>query len=121
MDSFHMSDAEKDEIWRLTRQGLPVRMVCRRIGRASGSVRGYLARSGGVRPAVRRRAPDRLTLSRAGGDFRWTRRRFVVAGHRGRPGPGTVDGVAGSRRQRRPKRLSPNAGGRRGVAAGLPA
>jgi IS30 family transposase len=62
MDSFHMSDAEKAEIWRLTRQGLPVRVVCRRIGRASGSVRGYLARSGGVRPPVRRRAPDRLTL-----------------------------------------------------------
>jgi IS30 family transposase len=63
VDSFRMSDAEKAEIWRLTRQGLPVRVVCRRIGRASGSVRGYLARSGGVRPPVRRRAPDRLTLA----------------------------------------------------------
>jgi IS30 family transposase len=58
-----MSDAEKAEIWRLTRQGLSVRVVCRRIGRASGSVRGYLAHSGGVRPPVRCRASDRLTLA----------------------------------------------------------
>src|SRR3954453_1561654 len=63
MGSFHMSEAEKAQIWELIREGLSVRLVCRRGGRASGSVRSYLASTGGVRPPVRRRAPDRLTLS----------------------------------------------------------
>lgn len=62
MDSFHMSEAEKDQVWELIREGLSVRLVCRRVGRASGSVRAYLASTGGVRPPVRRRAPSRLTL-----------------------------------------------------------
>src|SRR3954452_21411600 len=62
MGSFHMSEAEKAQIWELVREGLSVRLVCRRVGRASGSVRQYLANTGGVRPPVRRCAPDRLTL-----------------------------------------------------------
>src|SRR4051812_19774196 len=62
MGSFHLSEAEKAQIRELVREGLSVRLVCRRVGRASGSVRQYLANTGGVRPPVRRRAPDRLTL-----------------------------------------------------------
>src|SRR4051794_19984953 len=62
MGSLHMSEAEKAQIWELIRDGLSVRLVCRRVGRASGSVRSYLASTGGVRPQVRRRAPSRLTL-----------------------------------------------------------
>src|SRR3954464_15888710 len=63
MGSFHMSEAEKAQIWELIREGLSVRLVCRRVGRAWGSVRSYLASTGGVRPPVRRRAPGRLALA----------------------------------------------------------
>src|SRR3954465_13232352 len=52
MGSFHMAEAEKAQIWELIREGLSVRLVCRRVGRASGSVRSYLASTGGVRLAA---------------------------------------------------------------------
>jgi len=63
VETFHLGEAEKEQIWAWTREGQSVRMVARRLGRAQASVRGYLALTGGVRAPVRSRAADRLTLA----------------------------------------------------------
>jgi IS30 family transposase len=63
VETFHLSETEKEQIWAWTREGQSVRMVARRLGRAQASVRGYLAVTGGVRPPVRSRAADRLSLA----------------------------------------------------------
>ena len=62
MRSFHLSEDEKSEIWLLTRQGTSVRAVSRRLRRSVASVRGYMELTGGVRPPVRQRAVNRLSV-----------------------------------------------------------
>ena len=59
---FHMSDEERGEIWRLTRQGMSVRALARHLGRSTGSIQGYMKLTGGVRPRVRSRSAIRLSV-----------------------------------------------------------
>jgi IS30 family transposase len=70
MRSFHLSEDEKSEIWSLTRQGTSVRAVSRRLRRSVASVRGYMELTGGVRPPVRRRAANQLTVEQREEIFR---------------------------------------------------
>src|SRR4051794_23770802 len=63
MRSFHMSVEEKAEVWRRTREGMSVRALSRAMGRATGSIHNYMLASGGVRPPVRCRAGNRLSLT----------------------------------------------------------
>ena len=57
-----MSDEERGEIWRLTRQGMSVRALARHLGRSAGSIQGYMKLTGGVRPRTRSRAAIRLSV-----------------------------------------------------------
>ncbi len=57
------SDEQLEKLWGLRSAGLPISRVARQIGRNPISVHAYLARCGGVRPAVRRRAAGHLTLT----------------------------------------------------------
>src|SRR5947209_12500511 len=57
-----MSEAEKNEIWRLVGQGWSLAVVGRRLGRGKASVVDFVAASGGVRPPVRCRRPVQLSL-----------------------------------------------------------
>ena len=87
-----LTPADEDEIWERLRAGHAAKPTARALGLTAGGVRAYLVRCGGIRPALRRRAPGRLSLSRAGGDLPWPGRWSVVAGDRGRAGQGAVDG-----------------------------
>ena len=62
MQSFHLSEAEKAEIWSLSRRGVAGNAIARRLGRSTATVRDYRALTGGVRPPVRCRASNRLTF-----------------------------------------------------------
>jgi len=56
------SDQEKAEIWRLIVAGVGVRAISVQLGRSRPGIRRYLASSGGVRPPVRCRAANRLSV-----------------------------------------------------------
>src|SRR3954471_16884602 len=58
-----MSEAEKDEIWRLVGRGLSLAGVGRRLGRGKATVRDFVSATGGVRPAIRCRRRGELSLS----------------------------------------------------------
>lgn len=54
--------AEQEQVlWERWREGDSSRLIARTIGAGPDSVRRFLARSGGVRPAVRRRSPRHLS------------------------------------------------------------
>ena len=54
---------DRDEIWDLVMAGGTHGRVAQRLGRNTSVVRDVIASTGGVRPPVRRRAPDRLTVA----------------------------------------------------------
>ncbi len=55
------TEAEKAEVWDRYRAGEPMRVIARRLGRQSSSIRTLMMRSGGIRPSVRCRDPRHLT------------------------------------------------------------
>src|SRR5690349_24282228 len=57
-----MTQQEQDEIWDLVMAGGTFGRVGRQLGRNFGVVANLVARTGGVRPPKRSRAPGRLTL-----------------------------------------------------------
>jgi IS30 family transposase len=58
-----LTPAEVDEVWRRWRSGEAVKVLARAMRRHPSTVRDLLKRSGGVRPAPRRRGPLRLSLA----------------------------------------------------------
>ena len=52
-----------DELWVRLRAGMAAKPAARELGMSPSTVRTYLIRCGGVRPAPRCRAPGRLTLA----------------------------------------------------------
>jgi IS30 family transposase len=54
--------ADEDEIWRRMRAGHSMKPAARALGLPTSTVRSYLVRCGGIRPAPRRRSPGRLSL-----------------------------------------------------------
>ena len=58
-----LTPADEDEIWERLRAGHAAKPTARALGLTAGGVRAYLVRCGGIRPALRRRAPGRLSLS----------------------------------------------------------
>src|SRR5213592_1157017 len=56
------SGADEDEIWSRLRTGHAAKPTARALGLPTGTVRAYLVRCGGIRPAPRRRSPGRLSL-----------------------------------------------------------
>src|SRR4051794_11356538 len=57
------SPADEDEIWRRMRAGHSMKPAARALGLPTSTVRSYLVRCGGIRPAPRRRSPGRLGLA----------------------------------------------------------
>jgi IS30 family transposase len=57
------SPADEDEIWERLRAGHAAKPAARALGFPTGTVRAYLVRCGGIRPAPRRRSSGRLSLS----------------------------------------------------------
>jgi hypothetical protein len=57
-----LSPAEVDEVWRRWQSGQAVKVLAREMRRHPSTVRDLLKRSGGVRPAPRRRWELRLSL-----------------------------------------------------------
>ena len=58
-----LSEVDEDEIWARLRTGHAVKPTARALGLPTGTVRDYLVRCGGIRPALRRRSPGRLSLA----------------------------------------------------------
>src|SRR3954452_1917816 len=58
-----LSPADVDEIWRRMRAGHSMKPAARALGLPTSTVRSYLVRCGGIRPAPRRRSPGRVTLT----------------------------------------------------------
>src|SRR5436305_2631027 len=56
-----MSGSEKDEIWRLTAEGLSTAVIGQRLGRGKATVGDLVAATGGLRPVMRRRRPTQLS------------------------------------------------------------
>lgn len=73
-----LSEAEKNEIWTPLGAGESFRMIARKLGRSSATVRDYMATTGGVRPGVRTRRGSYLSASE-GGDLPRAGRRTVVS------------------------------------------
>lgn len=57
-----LSSAERDDMWCRWKAGNHVREIARAFGRDHGSIRGLLARRGGVAPSVRTRGRMAPTL-----------------------------------------------------------
>lgn len=55
------TEDEKTEVWDRYRAGEPMRLIARRMGRQSSSIRTLMLRSGGIRPSVRCRDQRHLT------------------------------------------------------------
>ena len=62
-EGYGLSEATKEGIWELRAEGLSDREIGRRLGLARGTVSGYLARAGGIRPRARRRPECCLSLA----------------------------------------------------------
>ena len=79
-----LSAADEDEIWVRLRAGHAAKPTARALGLSTGTVRAYLERCGGIRPALRRRAPGRLSFSEreeiSGGLAAGTSLRMIAAG-----------------------------------------
>src|SRR3954468_8474338 len=58
-----LSPAEVDEVWRRWRSGQVVKVLSRELRRHPSTVRDLLKRTGGIRPAPRRRWELRLSLA----------------------------------------------------------
>jgi len=72
----YYTDAQKALIWDRWQKGESLHAIARLFGRHHTSIRGVLARNGGIRPAPRRRSCRALTLAE-----REEISRSVVAGH----------------------------------------
>ena len=59
----YFTDAEKAQLWRRWEQGDTLSAIARALGRWPSTVHKTLARSGGIRPAPKRRSPRALTYS----------------------------------------------------------
>ena len=59
----HYTDAQKAVMWERWKQGWTLHQIAHLFDRAHTSVRGVLARTGGIRPAERRRSVIALTLA----------------------------------------------------------
>jgi IS30 family transposase len=57
-----LSAADEDEIWRRMRAGHSMKPTARALGLPTSTVRSYLVRCGGIRPAARCRSAGRLSL-----------------------------------------------------------
>ena len=57
-----VTQLDHDEVWLRWQQGWTLGRIGRSMGRSTGTVQGIVARTGGVRPALRTRAADRLSL-----------------------------------------------------------
>src|SRR3954452_11507710 len=57
-----LSPTDIDEIWSRLRSGHSVKPTARALGLSTSTVRTYLIRCGGIRPAPRHRAAGRLSL-----------------------------------------------------------
>jgi len=57
-----LSVADEDEIWRRMRAGYAMKPTARALGLPTSTVRSYLVRCGGIRPAARVRSAGRLSL-----------------------------------------------------------
>ena len=55
------TEPEKAEVWDRYRAGEPMRVIARRLGRQSSSIRTLMMKSGGIRPSERCRNPRRLS------------------------------------------------------------
>ena len=58
-----LTSLEKDAIWDRLRSGLAAKPAARELGLPTATVRSYLTRCGGIRPAPRTRSAMRLTLA----------------------------------------------------------
>ncbi len=58
-----LTQRDHEEVWRRWQQGWTLGRIGRSMGRSTGTVQQVVARTGGVRPAARTRAPDRLSLA----------------------------------------------------------
>ena len=58
-----LSPVEVDEVWRRMRAGHAMKPTARALGLPTSTVRSYLVRCGGIRPAPRRRSPCRLSMA----------------------------------------------------------
>jgi IS30 family transposase len=59
----YYSDAQKSEMWDRWQRGESLKSIGRHFDRGSSSIYGVLSRSGGIRPAVRKRSRLALSLS----------------------------------------------------------
>jgi len=82
----YITDSEMSLIWDRWEKSESLNAIARNLGRYHSAVQGALARSGGIRPAPRRRS--RLALSLA---EREEISRGIVAGHSIRSGSGGMD------------------------------
>ena len=85
-----LSPADEDEIWARLRAGHAAKPTARELGVPTGTVRAYLVRCGGIRPAPRRRSPGRLSLAEREEISRGWRPGLVTC-DRGRAGSCSVD------------------------------
>ena len=74
--SIHYTEAQKAVMWDRWQKGESLHAIAQLFGRHHTSIRGVLARNGGIRPAPRRRSCRALTLAE-----REEISRSVVAGH----------------------------------------
>ena len=58
-----LTAAERADLWQRWRTGQSLSDISRALGKAPGSVFGYLRSNGGIPPAVRCRSPRALTLA----------------------------------------------------------
>ena len=63
MQSWGLSAAEQDEVWRRWRQGESLRLIARRLGKRGPSVRAFVLQTGGVQRHPPRRAPRCLSMA----------------------------------------------------------
>ena len=59
----YYTEADKQLMWDRWAQGESLHSIARHFGRHHGSIRGILARTGGIRPPPRRRSPLALSLA----------------------------------------------------------
>jgi IS30 family transposase len=63
VQSWGLSAAEQDEVWRRWRQGESLRLIARRLGKRGPSVRAFVLQTGGVQRHPPRRAPRCLSMA----------------------------------------------------------
>jgi hypothetical protein len=62
-DFERLTPAAIDRVWVRLRAGQAAKPTARELGLCTGTVRAYLLRCGGIRPAPRRRPPGRLRMA----------------------------------------------------------